>query len=97
CAMIGGPWGAVAGGVIGGVSGLFSDAELKDNIKLKGKTKSGDAVYDWEWNEKGKKKGLKGKSTGVLAQRTPDAVAGKRQGALTVDYDKTSVKPKIKK
>ncbi|MFW3388293.1 UNVERIFIED_CONTAM: hypothetical protein RF648_20090, partial [Kocuria sp. CPCC 205274] len=68
-AMIGGPWGAVAGGVIGGVSGLFSDAELKKDIKLKGKTKSGDAVYDWQWNEKGKKKGLKGKATGVLAQR----------------------------
>ncbi|MFW3388126.1 UNVERIFIED_CONTAM: hypothetical protein RF648_19240, partial [Kocuria sp. CPCC 205274] len=95
-AAIGGPWGAVAGGVIGGVSGLFSDATLKKDIKLKGKTKAGDDVYDWEWNEKGKKKGMKGKATGVLAQRT-DAVAGKKQGALMVDYDKTSVKPKIKK
>lgn len=96
-AMIGGPWGAVAGGVIGGVSGLFSDATLKKNIKLKGKTKSGDEVYDWEWNQKGKQKGLKGKSTGVLAQRSGEAISGKKQGALMVDYDKTSVKPKIKK
>ncbi|MCS5736694.1 hypothetical protein N1032_23470, partial [Herbiconiux sp. CPCC 203386] len=96
-AMIGGPWGAVAGGVIGGISGLFSDATLKKNIKLKGKTKSGDEVYDWEWNQKGKQKGLKGKSTGVLAQRSGEAISGKKQGALMVDYDKTSVKPKIKK
>ena len=95
-ATIGGPWGAVAGGVIGGVSSMFSDATLKKDIKLKGKTKSGDEVYDWNWNEKGKKKGMKGKATGVLAQRTSDA-AGKREGVLAVNYDKTSVKPKTGK
>lgn len=89
--------GAVAGGVLGGASGLFSDATLKKDIKLKGKTKSGDEVYDWEWNEKGKKKGLKGKGTGVLAQRTDASAVVPKQGALAVQYDKTSVKPKVSK
>lgn len=92
--------GAVAGGVIGGLGGMFSDATLKKDIKLTGKTKAGDNTYDWGWNEKGKKKGLKGKASGVLAQNVakdkPQAV-GKKQGALMVDYDQTSVKPKQKK
>lgn len=92
--------GAVAGGIIGGASGLFSDATLKKDIKLKGKTKSGDAVYDWKWNEKGKAKGMEGSATGVLAQREASsnpAAVGTKQGVLAVDYDKTSVKPKQKK
>lgn len=92
--------GAVAGGVIGGASGYFSDATLKKDVKIKGKTKKGEAVYDWNWNEKGKSKGMKGKASGVLAQNMmkdkPSAV-GKKDGALMVDYDQTSVKPKQKK
>lgn len=90
-----GPIGTGVGAVAGGVIGAFSDATLKDRVKLIGKTSDGEAVYDWKWNDKAKKKGLKGSASGVLAQRVakdkPQAV-GKRGGALTVDYDQTSVK-----
>lgn len=94
-------WGTAIGAGVGAIAGAFSDATLKDRVKIIGKTKSGDAVYDWDWNQRAKKKGLKGKSSGVLAQNVlkdkPQAI-GKRGGALTVDYDQTSVKaPKGKK
>ena len=88
-------WGTAIGAVAGGVMGAFSDATLKDRVKLVGKTQKGDNVYDWQWNGKGRKKGLKGKSSGVLAQnvaKTKPQAVGKRDGALTVDYDQTSVK-----
>lgn len=90
-----GPIGTGVGAVAGGLMGAFSDATLKDRVKLVGKTSTGDNVYDWQWNGKAKKKGLKGKSSGVLAQdivKTKPEAIGKRDGALTVDYDQTSVK-----
>lgn len=89
-------WGTAAGAVIGGVSGWMSDATLKKKIKIKGKTKDGEEVYSWDWNEKAKKKGKKGPATGVLAQRS-GATIGAKNGALMVDYDKTSVKPSYSK
>ncbi|MCS5737510.1 hypothetical protein, partial [Herbiconiux daphne] len=34
-----------------------SDATLKGKVRLKGRTKSGDKDYDWEWNARGRKLG----------------------------------------
>lgn len=93
---------AIAG--IGGQGGFgwWSDASMKKNVKKKGKTKDGVTKYDWEWNEKGKSKGMKGKASGVLAQQVekekPNTTKKDiKSGALTVDYDALGVDPKNSK
>lgn len=91
-------------GVIGAgaQAGWWSDASMKKNVKKTGETSDGTSTYDWEWNESGKKKGMKGKGSGVLAQQVmkdkPEAVVkDKASGALAVDYNKVGVKPKNSK
>ncbi|WAX14249.1 hypothetical protein ECO319P1_00090 [Escherichia phage ECO319P1] len=91
-------------GVIGAgaQAGWWSDASMKKNVKKTGETADGTSTYDWEWNESGKKQGMKGKGSGVLAQQVmkdkPEAVVkDKKTGALAVDYDKVGVKPKNSK
>lgn len=78
--------------------GWWSDASMKKKVKKKGKTKGGVSKYDWEWNEKGKERGMKGKASGVLAQQVEKEKPGSskadtKSGALMVDYDKAGVKP----
>lgn len=74
------------------IAGMFSDASMKKKIKKKGKTKTGEDKYEWEWNKSANKAaGLKGKSEGVLAQAVKKKGAvGKddKTGKLFVDYDK---------
>lgn len=81
--------------------GFWSDASMKKNVKKTGESADGVSEYSYEWNEKGKKKGMKGKAKGVLAQQAakekPSAVAPAADGALTVDYKQTGVKPKNSK
>lgn len=93
---------AIAG--IGGQGGFgwWSDASMKKNVKKKGKTKNGVTKYDWEWNKKGEKAGMKGKASGVLAQQVekekPSSVKkDMKAGALTVNYDELGVEPKNSK
>lgn len=86
----------------GAQAGWWSDASMKKKVKKTGETSDGTSTYDWEWNESGKKKGMKGKGSGVLAQQVakdkPEAVArDKKTGALSVDYKKVGVKPKNSK
>tara|TARA_R100000544_G_scaffold36425_1_gene24722 strand:+ start:2564 stop:3316 length:753 start_codon:yes stop_codon:yes gene_type:complete len=50
-----------------GIAGLFSDKRLKKDIKKIGEHK-GFNIYSWSWNDLAKKLGLKGSSTGVIAQ-----------------------------
>ena len=75
---------------IGGMFG-FSDASLKKNVKKIGEDEQGNSRYEWEWNKSANKKGLKGKSSGVLAQEVikdkPQAV-GKdaKTGKMKVNY-----------
>ncbi len=93
--------GAVAGGV---GSMMTSDKNMKKNIKKTGTAETDGkkvGLYEWEWNKEAeKKKGLKGKSKGVLAQEVekvnPKAVATDGQGDKMVDYSKIS-KPKKRK
>lgn len=86
----------------GAQSGWWSDASMKKKVKKTGETSDGTSTYDWEWNKSGKKKGMKGKASGVLAQQVakdkPEAVQkDKKSGALSVDYKKVGVKPKNSK
>lgn len=93
--------GSTAAGIygMGSQAGWFSDATMKKNIKRKKKGGKGqEAEYSWEWNKSAQKsQGLKGKASGVLAQETaktsPEAVSKGPNGALMVDYDKTSAEP----
>ncbi len=75
---------------IGALAGLFSDARLKENIKLVGK-ENGFNIYEFNY------KGLPQKYTGVMAQEVkkvrPDAV-GERLGYMTVNYGAIGVKMK---
>lgn len=95
--------GSVGAGIIGSgaQAGWWSDASMKKNVKKTGKTKDGTSTYEWEWNEAGKKKGMKGKGSGVLAQQVakekPEAVKKAPDGKLMVDYDQTQVTPKNSK
>jgi hypothetical protein len=67
-----GPYGAVAGGLIGGVGGYFSDPATKKNIKPVGKI----GIYEYRYK---KKMGIPGKFRGPmadeLAEVLPEAVA----------------------
>lgn len=69
----------------GGASSIFSDARLKDDIRVIGKVK-GIVIATWRWNVKPYTKGI-----GFIAQNVagvlPDAV-GKRDGFLTIDLSK---------
>lgn len=106
------PGGSSTGSILGGLGSLAggigtimtSDKTLKKNIKKKGTAETGGkevGLYEWEWNKKGEKKGLKGKSEGVLAQEVkkvnPEAVVKDSEGDLAVDYSKVSKKKKKRK
>jgi len=77
-----------------GVAGLFSDERLKTNIKKIGE-KSGINVYSWDWNNDANDIGLKGSSTGHIAQQVqkihPELVQEMDNGYLAINYstDKT--------
>lgn len=93
---------SAGGGIMQGLGSMgFSDASMKKNVKRTGKTKDGTSTYEWEWNKSGKKKGMKGKGSGVLAQEVakdkPEAVKKSPSGKLMVDYDKTQVESKNSK
>lgn len=96
--------GSTGAGIVGAgaQAGWWSDASMKKNVKKTGETADGTSTYDWEWNETGNKRGMKGKGSGVLAQQVakdkPEAVVkDKETGALAVDYNKVGVKPKNSK
>ncbi|MGL5566486.1 MAG: hypothetical protein ACRDC4_12260, partial [Plesiomonas sp.] len=81
--------------IMGGLGMMgFSDTSMKKNVKATGKkTKTGEMIYTWDWNEAGKKAGKKGKGRGVLAQivakENPEAVTTEpKTGKLAVDYSK---------
>lgn len=61
-----------AGNVLGGLLGLggfLSDERLKKDIEYLGK-QNGHEIYGWKWNDLAEKTfGIKGKSTGVIAQK----------------------------
>ncbi|UIW10587.1 DNA injection protein [Aeromonas phage BUCT695] len=83
-------------GIMGSMG--WSDASMKKNVKKVGKSKKGDTIYKWDWNDSAKEQGMKGKGKGVLAQQIakdkPEAVKqDAKSGRLMVDYDKTDVKP----
>ncbi|MDC3221876.1 tail fiber domain-containing protein [Planktomarina sp.] len=91
------------GSVVGAVGGAFagpaatalfaSDARLKDNIELRGKTPSGLGIYDWEWNEKAKEIGVQDDPNhGFIAQevekKRPDVVKTFKDGYKRIDMRK---------
>ena len=61
-----------------------SDAELKENIELVGKSEMGYNIYNWNWKDP--EKYGHGTYQGVLAQEMPIEVVGQRDGYLTVNY-----------
>jgi hypothetical protein len=69
----------------------FSDIRLKDNIQ-KVATINGINLYNWDWNETGKKVAGDQRPFGVLAQEVqktrPDAIVENADGWLMVDYAK---------
>lgn len=75
------------------IAGMASDVQLKENITHLGK-ENGFNKYTWDWNEKAKKLGLSGKSSGVLAQEVelqePNAITVKH-GYKHVNYEMIGV------
>lgn len=75
-------------GIAASLASLFSDRNLKENIKPVGK-ENGHNIYEFNY------KGSPDKFTGVMAQEVrethPEAV-GERDGYLTVNYDAIGVK-----
>ena len=69
---------------------FLSDEELKDNIKLIGKSENGHNLYTWDWNDKAKKLGITDPTTGVIAQEVikymPEAVTKNANGYYMVNY-----------
>ena len=83
---------AGAAGTIGTLVGMFSDSELKTNIKKVTDVEPNIGWYTWDWNDKAKELGIDAEPTeGVLAQEVlevkPDAVVVK-DGYYAVDYAK---------
>lgn len=78
---------------IAGLSSLFSDENLKENIKLVGK-ENGHNVYKWAWNKLASTLGLTGESRGVIAQQVkatnPEAISYK-DGFMQVNYEMIGV------
>tara|TARA_R100000315_G_scaffold57438_1_gene32094 strand:+ start:1 stop:1047 length:1047 start_codon:yes stop_codon:yes gene_type:complete len=79
-------------GTIGTLVGMFSDTDLKTNIKKIGELDPGIGWYTWDWNDKAKELGAESEpAEGVLAQELlevkPDAVVVK-DGYYAVDYSK---------
>ena len=76
------------GGILDSITGLFSDARLKTNLKLLRTLPSGLNWYSWDWVEGGP---VEQATEGVIAQDVqaifPEAV-GERDGFLTVDYSR---------
>lgn len=72
-----------------GIAGLFSDERLKENIEKIGEF-NGIATYTWDWNDEAKAIGLKGKSSGHIAQQVqrvhPELVAEMDNGYLAINY-----------
>ena len=68
---------------------FISDKRLKTNIKYVGDVK-GHRTYTWEWNELANSLGIKGISSGVLAQEVkeymPEAVIMNSNGYYQVNY-----------
>lgn len=71
------------------ITGMFSDINLKENIKLTGTVK-GINFYTWDWNEEANALGMYGSSFGVMAQEVkeilPDSVT--LDNFYSVDYSK---------
>ena len=69
----------------GGGGGTPSDARLKKNIKVIGRSNRGYTLYSWDWKSGGS-------SLGVIAQEValvdPSAVSAGADGYLMVDYSK---------
>ena len=82
------------GAITGLIGGLFSDERLKEDIKYIGDD-NGHGIYSWKWNDLAQNKfGLKGKSTGVIAQKIQEYaphLIKEIDGFLIVDYRKLGV------
>lgn len=86
---------AAGGGFMSSVASflpmIFSDQDLKENIRQLGTHKCGLPVYKWEWNSEAVKLGVSNQSNiGVMAQEVkekfPDAVYLHPTGYLAVNY-----------
>lgn len=80
----------IGSAVMSGISGLFSDMRLKDNIEEVG-TRDGIKWYTWSWNSTAKALGIDSPTYGVMAQELlqhkPEAVTvDEATGYLKVDY-----------
>jgi len=86
---------AAAGGGIAALAPLLlmSDSRLKKSVKPIGQM-NGFNIYSWTWNNAAEKLGLKGHSTGVIADEVeevmPEAI-GEKDGYRTVDYQMIGV------
>ena len=65
----------------------WSDINLKENIELVGKSKSGINIYEFDYKDK---KYGEGRYRGVMAQEVPEA-SYEKEGHLWVDYSKLDV------
>lgn len=88
------------GSFLGGLTGLLgglgsalitkSDRRLKTDITPYGRLANGLTLYKWRWNEKAEAMGLKGHSSGVMADEAlrviPEAVSKGEDGYYRVDY-----------
>lgn len=72
--------------IAGTAASLFSDKRLKDNIEKVGELNDGQNVYRYDFGNGRTQLGLLAQE---VLKKKPDAV-GKRDGYLTVDYDKAT-------
>lgn len=72
--------------IAGTVASLFSDERLKDNIEKVGELHDGQNVYRYDFGNGRTQLGLLAQE---VLKKKPEAV-GKRDGYLTVDYDKAT-------
>lgn len=84
---------AGGGGFLASLLGIFSDADLKTNVKRIGTHKSGLPLYKWDWNEKAIELGIdSGRNVGVMAdeakQKFPKAVTVHPNGYMMVNYER---------
>ena len=75
----------VLGKIAKGISSIFSDKKLKENMIAVGKSPSGINIYEFNY------KGLEGTYRGVLADEVPWASSTHKNGFKMVDYNKVDV------
>lgn len=88
---VGGPWTALAGGLIGGAAGYFSDRRLKTDIRQVRTSAQGHNVYHFRYTGDPNSRVFEGVMADEVLKIAPDAVGKTDDGWLCVDYGQLDV------